>query len=426
MQGLLGQVQTAPQTPPQIPKMQNPNTGFLLGEALSAIIAPQTLPFVGAALSYDQGEREKDYARKYQSAMDSWRARADSMAASNAGLMQKAEVLKSIAALPASLAVDRTVPIPKITDKMTPYEQDREMSEYYAKIASARLAAGATPQQIKESTDLASTYRQQEAQDRMIAIQEGKMPAPPGTVLPDGTVVTPNSAAALLWATGQAKLQFEQARTAFEKGAAARATDALKLRAQQIANTAGFHADEINARYALSETPQERLTIALLGLENGNAKQTSQQTWQLGKDLYDKQMAQYKAYTDAQAKGQDTSGFQQTTPPTAPPAPQSLDITVHSVQDAANAANQVLHPKPGPNTGVIPPPPNPLDVAMSTPAFNSLDGQTKAAVVNAKAKGFDLPRMRRMLAAVASGQTKSAYITPQGAAAALHALSGTK
>ena len=302
------------------------------------------------------------------------------------------------------------------------------MSEYYAKIASARLAAGATSAQVKEATDLASTYRQQEAQDRMLAIQEGKMAAPPGTRLPDGTIVQPGDQAAILYQQGVAKLQFEQARTAFEKGAIARADKSLMLRAQQIANTAGFHSQEIQARYAFGETPQERLTIALLGLENGNAKMTAQEAWQKGKDVYDKQMAEYKAYSDAQAKGQDTSGFTQTTQPVAPPPAPNVNVNVE-IPQAQAAAQQVANPpKPGANA---PAPPKPSgDAALSAvdeqPCVPRLARSGQSRGDQRPGSGRDLRRRyASRLAQFASGQQTSPYLTAKDAAAALHALASS-
>ena len=425
MNQIAGQMNTAPQTPPQVPKMQDPNKGFLLGEALSAIVAPQTLPFVGAALSYDQGQREQDYGRKYQAAMDAWRARADSMQATNQGLMDKAEILKAQAAMPASLAADRSVPIPDQAklNKMTPWEQDNALSEYYGKVAAARLAAGATKDQVQEMRDQATFYIKRAAEDRMVAIQEGKMAAPPGTRLPDGTIVQPGDQAAILYQQGVAKLQFEQARTAFEKGAIARADKSLMLRAQQIANTAGFHSQEIQARYAFGETPQERLTIALLGLENGNAKMSHAEAWQLGKDLYDKQMAEYKAYSDAQAKGQDTSGFTQTTQPVAPPPAPNVNVNVE-IPQAQAAAQQVANPpKPGANNAKPPAEAGGVSTLVNSPAVNALPPKIKMTVTSlSQIPGMTLDEMHRRLADLSSGKKKSPSLSPAEAAAANHAL----
>lgn len=324
-QVLTAQQNLVPPAPMAMPTMQPQNKYFALGEALSALVAPKTLPFVGAGLSYDQTEREKDYERRYNQALENWKDRADAFSLQNQGLAQQAEIIKALSALPVSMAVDRTVPIPKITSKMTPWEQSREMADYYRKIASARLAAGATSAQVKEAADMAAAYDKQQTEDRMMGIEQGKLAAAPGTVLPDGTVVQPGSEAAVLYEKSVLGNQLTTARIAYQKAATANIPKMMAQKAWAIANNASFHAQEIAQRYNINDADRQmRYTIAVLGYQNATGRETQREIWERGKDIYDQQMRAY----DAQLQP-PTAGGPAPAVPVAPAVPTSTDATVH-------------------------------------------------------------------------------------------------
>lgn len=419
MQGLLGQFQPAPGL--QQPQMQGADKNFLLGQAIAAALFPKTTPFVGQALSYDTDQREKDYERKYQAALDQWKARADASSASNQGLVQKAEILKSAASLPASLAIDRSVAIPKINAKDPPFKQNMMMADYYDRIAAARLSAGATPQQIKEATDLAASYRANASQDRLIDISEGKLPARAGTLLPDGTIVQPGSAPDIAYQKLVADADFAKHRVGFETQKIQQADARIRNQAASIANTAGFHADEIAARYNINQADrQTRMTIAILGLENSNARATQSEVWHNGVVAYQKNMDMTKAAAEAQARGQDLSGFGGSVPaaPTPPATPGPVNVNVE-VLNAAQQAKTLT----GADPNAIPTIADAkFNAAIHSGRFAALDPNIKMQILGLANAGATFTNTLKSLTNIASGKAKSTHLTAEQALQALAAL----
>lgn len=417
LRGLLGQWQPppAPFAPPQMP---TPSRGVEIGRALSALIDPRTVPFVGQQIQYDDAQRRADYDTKYKSALDSWNSQFQSVDAANKGLLDRASILEK---LPPNIATM----VPKEPTK----QKGESQYEFLIRRSDWALRAG-TALRNAGYTDYANGYDQQASSDRLLAGQvahegseESKRPVKPGTIDPvTGELVTPGMPQALAYDKEQGDAAWSQHRVQFEQERLKQAQQKIGNQASQfaakLADTSAFHNAEIAARYNIDlSNRQNRVLIATMGIEAAGLRQTAAQTFQAGLERYRQWETNMRSQAVQQAAGRDTSGYGFVGTQPDVPMPAAGGTTLQVINEMPGGALPPGTQRPDALAGITD---QRVKSRISSDAFSNLNPETKMAVVSVvQDKKFDFNGLLKWLTGVARGGPTRYSITPQEALSAL-------